>query len=481
MSEPPSIEQVWSTAVDALVASGRITGSDFGFTALVSPRGFLGDTALLAVASPYTKDHLEVHLREPLTEALSAAAGRPVNFAVTIDEALEEPLPPATEPRPIPFQGSFGLEGAGDDTGEIEPIASPIAFRPPPPESRLQARYTFDTFVVGRSNRFAAAAAQAVAESPASTYNPLFIFGRSGLGKTHLLHAIGNYALALTTPNQPNMRVLYTTSEDFTNDFISHIAAKKMEEFKRFYRSHDILLIDDIQFLADKGATTEEFFHTFNSLYNSGSHIVITSDTPPKQLVGFEDRLRTRFEWGLLTDIVAPDLEMRIAILRLKATREGLDAPDDVQEYIASLISSNVRELEGALIRVTAFASLNRQPVTLALAEVVLRDLVTDSQSEITPALIIGQTAQYFSVTIEDICGPSRRPQFAYPRHVAMYLCRELTELSLPVIGREFGGRDHTTVINALKKIAKQLPQDPVVFNTVRELTHRIKQCAAEQ
>ncbi|MDR1393538.1 MAG: chromosomal replication initiator protein DnaA [Bifidobacteriaceae bacterium] len=461
MTGPQNIEQIWRHVLDSLTASGRITGSDFGFAALVTPVGLVGDTVLLAVASEYTKDHIEHYLREPLTEALSLAAEQPVTFAITVDPQLADIVLTDLPPR------------------EPAPQVTPEPPRPPHPQaaSHLQARYTFETFVVGTSNRFAATAARAVAESPAKAYNPLYIFGGSGLGKTHLIHAIGNYALALS----PQLRVLYTTSEDFANDFIYFLGLRKMEDFKRRYRSNDILLIDDIQFLIGKGQITEEFFHTFNSLYNSGSHIVITSDTPPKQLSGFQDRLRSRLEWGLLTDVLPPELETRIAILRQKAVSEGLDAPAEVQHYIASRVSSNVRELEGALIRVTAFANLNHQPVDLALAEVVLRDLVTDSQAVITPALIIGQTAKYFTLTVEDICGPSRRRNLIDARHIAMYLCRELTDLSLPAIAREFGGRDHTTIMSACRKVAETLSEKSALFNKVSALTYQIKQAAAQQ
>jgi chromosomal replication initiator protein len=327
---------------------------------------------------------------------------------------------------------------------------------------------------VGPSNRFAAAAARAVAESPAKTYNPLFIYGGSGLGKTHLIHAIGNYALTLN----PGLKILYTTSEEFANDFINCVQVGQMEAFKYRYRSNDVLLIDDIQFLTGKGQTMEEFFHTFNTLYESGSHIVITSDTPPKQLNGFQDRLTSRFEGGLQTDVLPPELETRIAILRQKAASEGINAPDDVLEYIALRVSSNIRELEGALIRVTAFANLNSQTVSLPLAEVVLRDLITDHETEITPSLIIGQTAQYFSLTIDEICGPSRNRNLVEARQIAMYLCRELTDLSLPSIGREFGGRDHTTVLHACNRVKEKLPEKQALYNKISELTYRIKQQA---
>ncbi|MDR1441233.1 MAG: chromosomal replication initiator protein DnaA [Bifidobacteriaceae bacterium] len=457
MNDPRNVDQLWSAAVDALVSSGRIMGQAHGFLQLVTPRGLAGDIALLAVDNDYAKDFLETQLRDPLTEALSAVAGRAINFAVTVDPSLSTSLPPepaAAEPAPV-----------------LPPTPQPPGIHH---HSHLQPRYTFESFVVGPSNRFAAAAARAVAESPAKTYNPLFIYGGSGLGKTHLIHAIGNYALTL----DPGLKILYTTSEEFANDFINCVQVGQMEAFKHRYRSNNILLIDDIQFLTGKGQTMEEFFHTFNTLYNSGSHIVITSDTPPKQLNGFQDRLTSRFEGGLQTDVLPPELETRIAILRQKAASEGIKAPDDVLEYIASRVSSNIRELEGALIRVTAFANLNSQAVDLPLAEIVLRDLITDHETEITPSLIIGQTAQYFSLTLEDISGPSRNRNLVEARQIAMYLCRELTDLSLPSIGREFGGRDHTTVLHACNKVKATLPEKQALYNKIAELTYRIKQHA---
>jgi chromosomal replication initiator protein len=341
--------------------------------------------------------------------------------------------------------------------------------------ARLNPKYIFETFVIGASNRFAHAAAVAVAEAPAKAYNPLFIYGESGLGKTHLLHAIGHYAQNL----YPGVQVRYVNSEEFTNDFINSIRDDKAQAFQRRYRDVDVLLIDDIQFLSNKVQTQEEFFHTFNTLHNASKQVVITSDLPPKQLSGFEERMRSRFEWGLITDVQPPDLETRIAILRKKATGERLEAPDDVLEYIASKISSNIRELEGALIRVTAFASLNRQPVDMQLAEIVLRDLIpNDETPEITAPAIMGQTASYFSLTLEDLCGTSRSRTLVTARQIAMYLCRELTELSLPKIGQHFGGRDHTTVMHAERKIRQQMAERRSTYNQVTELTNRIKKQA---
>jgi chromosomal replication initiator protein len=349
-------------------------------------------------------------------------------------------------------------------------------FRPPLMSgTRLNPKYTFDTFVSGASNRFAHAAAVAVAEAPANAYNPLFIHGDSGLGKTHLLHAIGHYAQTLYN----GIKVRYVSSEEFTNDFINMIRDGKQDGFRRRYRDVDVLLVDDIQFLENKEGTQEEFFHTFNTLHNASKQIVISSDRAPKRLVTLEDRLRSRFEWGLLTDVQPPDLETRIAILRSKAAQEGLHAPPEVLECIASRISTNIRELEGALIRVTAFASLNRQSVDLHLAEIVLKDLIPEAQGpQITAATIMGQTASYFGLSIEDLCGPSRSRLLVTARHIAMYLCRELTDLSLPKIGQQFGGRDHTTVINADRKIRKLMAERQSVFTQVTELTTRIKQQA---
>ncbi|MEW2288016.1 chromosomal replication initiator protein DnaA [Streptomyces sp. NPDC047841] len=355
------------------------------------------------------------------------------------------------------------------------PAAQPApASGPGEPTARLNPKYLFDTFVIGASNRFAHAAAVAVAEAPAKAYNPLFIYGESGLGKTHLLHAIGHYARSL----YPGTRVRYVSSEEFTNEFINSIRDGKGDSFRKRYREMDILLVDDIQFLADKESTQEEFFHTFNTLHNANKQIVLSSDRPPKQLVTLEDRLRNRFEWGLITDVQPPELETRIAILRKKAVQEHLNAPPEVLEFIASRISRNIRELEGALIRVTAFASLNRQPVDLGLTEIVLKDLIPggeDSTPEITATAIMAATADYFGLTVEDLCGSSRGRQLVTARQIAMYLCRELTDLSLPKIGAQFGGRDHTTVMHADRKIRALMAERRSIYNQVTELTNRIK------
>jgi chromosomal replication initiator protein len=371
--------------------------------------------------------------------------------------------------------GRIGGEPAGPPHRGAGMPGLPAPGVPRPAQARLNPKYTFETFVIGSSNRFAHAAAVAVAEAPAKAYNPLFVYGDSGLGKTHLLHAIGHYTQRL----YQGVRVRYVSSEEFTNDFINMIRDGKQDGFRRRYRDVDVLLVDDIQFLENKEGTQEEFFHTFNTLHNASKQIVISSDRAPKRLVTLEDRLRSRFEWGLLTDVQPPELETRIAILRKKAVQEGLNAPPEALEYIASRISTNIRELEGALIRVTAFASLNRQSVDLQLAEIVLKDLIPEAQGpEITATAIMGQTASYFGMSIDDLCGTSRSRVLVTARQIAMYLCRELTDLSLPKIGQQFGGRDHTTVMHAERKIRSLMAERRSIYNQVTELTNRIKQQA---
>ena len=372
-------------------------------------------------------------------------------------------LPPAANGMP-PVRHHGGPAGPASPAGQ-----------PRPGLTRLNPKYTFDTFVIGSSNRFAHAAAVAVAEAPAKAYNPLFIYGDSGLGKTHLLHAIGHYAQSL----YQGLKVRYVSSEEFTNDFINMIRDGKQEGFRRRYRDVDVLLVDDIQFLENKEGTQEEFFHTFNTLHNASKQIVISSDRAPRRLVTLEDRLRSRFEGGLQTDVQPPELETRIAILRKKADQDKLNAPAEALEYIASRISTNIRELEGALIRVTAFASLNRQVVDLQLAEFVLKDLIVETHGpEINAATIMGQTASYFGLSIDDLCGSSRSRVLVTARQIAMYLCRELTDMSLPKIGQQFGGRDHTTVMHAERKIRSLMAERRAIYNQVTELTNRIKQQA---
>ena len=424
----------------------------------------------------------------PTVPAYGEQITEPSPYSATYSATTPSPMPhsqasassaPSTMSAPLPtgsgLPGTYSPGGTGsqNSTGLLTPTAAHDV-------SQLNPRYTFDTYVTGSSNRFAHATALAVAEAPARAYNPLFIYGGSGLGKTHLLHAIGHYAQTLN----PGIRVKYVNSEVFVSDFIACVRDGnqddgRMEGFKRRYREVDILLVDDIQFLQGKESTLEEFFHTFNSLHSSGKQVVLTSDQPPKALGGLDERLRSRFEWGLLADVQPPDLETRIAILSRKGTAEGLDLPFDVLEYIASRITTNIRELEGALIRVTAFASLNKQPVDQTLAEMVLKDIISDPEGqEITTSLIMAQTADYFGITIDDLCSANRSRTMVSARHIAMYLCRELTDLSLPKIGREFGGRDHTTVMSADKKIRTLMAERRSTFNQVTELTSRIKQAA---
>jgi chromosomal replication initiator protein len=448
------LDAVWSRAL-ADLGDDELPAQARAWMRLTKPLGIVQDTALLATPNDFAREVLDTKLRPLIVEALSRQLGRDVRVAVTVEPEAEQAATAAEEP--------------------VEPV--PAA--PPPPSrpsrvepARLNPKYQFETFVIGSSNRFAHAAAVAVAEAPAKAYNPLFIYGESGLGKTHLLHAIGHYTQHLYAGH----RVRYVSSEEFTNDFINSIRDGRADGFRKRYREIDVLLVDDIQFLENKEQTQEEFFHTFNTLHNANKQIVISSDRPPKQLVTLEDRLRNRFEWGLITDVQPPELETRIAILRKKAAQERLDAPPEVLEFIAGKIASNIRELEGALIRVTAFASLNRQNVDLALAEVVLKDLIADASGpEITSATIMGQTAAYFGVTIEDLCGSSRSRVLVTARQIAMYLCRELTDLSLPKIGQQFGGRDHTTVMHADRKIRSLMAERRSVYNQVSELTNRIK------
>jgi chromosomal replication initiator protein len=464
---------LWARALGDL-ALGDLQPQHRAFLRLTRPITLVEDTAVLAANNHFAKEVIETRLRTLLTDALSKQAGREIRIAVTVDESQAVA---AAE-----FDG-FGEDDLSADAlrsldvldgdGTITPEAQALRGINTEPEARLNPKYVFESFVTGSSNRFAHAAAVAVAEAPAKAYNPLFIYGESGLGKTHLLHAVGHYAHGLFG----GIRVRYVSSEEFTNDFINSIRDGKAEGFRRRYRDVDVLLVDDIQFLEHKEQTQEEFFHTFNTLHNANKQIVISSDRPPKQLVTLEDRLRNRFEWGLLTDVQPPELETRIAILRKKAAQERMAAPPEVLEYIASKISTNIRELEGALIRVTAFASLNRQPVDLSLAEIVLKDLIPDHAGpEITVATIMAQTAQYFGLSIDDLCGQSRSRGLVTARQIAMYLCRELTEMSLPKIGQQFGNRDHTTVMHADRKIRQLMAEKRSVYNQVTELTNRIKQ-----
>jgi chromosomal replication initiator protein len=475
MAGDNELTAMWNAALDSL-SDGALSPQQKAFVSLTRPLGLVEDTVLIAAPNEFTKDVLETRLRPLVSSALSQIVGREIRLAVTVDPSIAPTLDsdltdeaadstyaneePVFEPsRGNIREGNFDRPGMGSPSNKEE-------------FGRLNDKYTFDTFVIGTSNRFAHAAGVAVAEQPAKAYNPLFIYGGSGLGKTHLLHAIGHYTKTLFK----GTHVRYISSEEFTNEFINSIRDDKAASFQRRYRDIDVLLVDDIQFLSGKVQTQEEFFHTFNTLHNANKQIVITSDLPPKQLPDFEDRMRSRFEWGLITDVQPPDLETRIAILRKKTTQERLNAPPEVLEYIASKISTNIRELEGALIRVTAFASLNQQPVDLAITEAVLKDLLpSDVGPEITAAQIMGACASYFGVSIEELCGASRSRTLVTARQISMYLCRELTDLSLPKIGQAFGGRDHTTVMHADRKIRGLMAEKRSLYNQVTDLTSRIK------
>ena len=462
MSESPDpTRDIWQSVLSRLTADDRITPQLVGFINLIEPKGVMAGTLYLEVPNELTRSMLEQRIRLPLLNAIAGLSDDEdvSNFAIVVNPDIQQDI----------------LEQSADPTEQlyIEPVVVAPIDQPRRSDSRLNPKYSFDNFVIGGSNRFAHAAAVAVAEAPAKAYNPLFIYGGSGLGKTHLLHAIGHYAESL----YPGIRIRYVSSEEFTNDFINSIANNSASVFQSRYREIDILLIDDIQFLQGKDSTQEAFFHTFNTLHDHNKQLVITSDLPPKHLTGFEDRMRSRFEWGLITDVQAPDLETRIAILRKKAQSEKLQIGNDILEYMATKVSSNIRELEGTLIRVTAFASLNKQSVDLALVQTVLKDLITlDEDNVIAPVDIISHTAEYFKLTMDDLYGSSRSQAVATARQIAMYLCREMTNLSLPKIGQLFGNRDHTTVMYANKKITELMKERRSIYNQVTELTSRIKQ-----
>jgi chromosomal replication initiator protein len=407
----------------------------------------------LSVPNDFTREWIEGHFLGLISAAVRDATGQERRIALTV--AYSEPELPTTVA-----------------------AAQAAATEPPPRRNEaggsMNSKYTFDSFVIGSSNRFAHAAALAVAEAPAQAYNPLFIYGSTGLGKTHLLQAIAQY----TSEHAGGLTARYVTSETFMNDFINSLRDKRIEGFKQRYRTYDVLLIDDVQFFEHKERIQEEFFHTFNTLYEAGSQIVISSDRPPREISTLEERLRSRFEWGLITDIQPPDLETRIAILRKKVKTDGIAVPDaEVLTFIASRISTNIRELEGALTRVVAFSSLTGRPMTTELAQDVLRDVFPQGEfAEVSIKRIQELVIDRFGMTIEELCGDKRSQNIVYPRQVAMYLSRELTDSSLPKIGKEFGGRDHTTVIHATSKIARLIKEDRSVYNLVQELTARIKQ-----
>lgn len=397
----------------------------------------------LRVAAGYLKSAISNKYSSLINASLTSVAGRPMQMRlVTESDLVQEPAPVHT-PTPVTM-------------GNMP----------------LNPKYTFDTFVVGGSNQFAHAASLAVAESPAEAYNPLFIYGGAGLGKTHLMHAIGHYVLA----ERPQMRIMCVTSENFTNELITAISQKNTAEFRNRFRDVDILMVDDIQFIGGRESTQEEFFHTFNALHSSGKQIIMTSDRPPKEIARLEERLRSRFEWGMIADIQKPDVETRIAILRRLAVTEGIDVGDDSLEVIARRVVNNIRELEGCMKRVVMYANLMKQPITVNLCEEVLRDVFpAPGPKAITPDVVIGTVADYYDMAAEDITGNSRKREIAVPRQIAMYLLRDMTELSLPQIGQAFGGRDHSTVLYGINQIAKGVEKDSKMKRLIEDIRHMIK------
>jgi chromosomal replication initiator protein len=437
-------DSLWTEVSDRL--KGALNDTTFGtWFGDVSARELNDRAFVLSVPNDFTRDWIEGHFLDLIGAAVRDATGGEREISLFVEREVE----PA---------------------GPVEDVQKQTARR----AFEMSQKYTFDSFVIGSSNRFAHAAALAVAEAPAQAYNPLFIYGGTGLGKTHLLQAIGQYVGA----HSRALSVRYITSETFMNDFINSLRDKRIEGFKQRYRTYDLLLIDDIQFLEHKERIQEEFFHTFNSLYEAGRQIVISSDRPPREISTLEERLRSRFEWGLITDIQPPDLETRIAILRKKVKTDGIHVPDpQVLTFIAGRVSTNIRELEGALTRVVAFSSLTARPMTVELAQDVLKDVFPQGQApEVSIERIQTAVSDRFGLSMEELCGDRRSQNIVYPRQVAMYLSRELTDASLPKIGREFGGRDHTTVIHATSKIARMIREDRSVYNLVQELTARVKQ-----
>ena len=490
-AEDTELTTHWEKAIDTLSPGAKVWV--FNATPLSLHNGIL----IVAVQDDLTRAQLESRVRPALENALTKSLGHDIRLIVTIDPTEVETLDREALSAQDDLQDDMSTnllsrpENEEVDLAELDDEEDDDAFVPSwaqrtnvvplkrgtAAEARLNPRYLFENFVIGSSNRFAHAAAVAVAEAPGKSYNPLVIHGESGLGKTHLLHAIGHYVLSL----YPSSRVRYVNTEEFTNDVINAIQERKTAELKRKYREIDVLLVDDLQFLEKKESTQAEFFHTFNALHNENKQIVMTSDRPPKALRTFEERLRNRFEWGLQTETLPPDLETRIAILRKKAANEKLTVPADVMEFIASRVQTNIRELEGALIRATAFANLQKTTVDMQLAQMVLKDLVAEGEEpDITIGQIMAQTATYSEFSIDELCGANRTRNLVLARQIAMYLCRELTEMSLPKIGQEFGGRDHTTVMHAERKIRKLMAEKHAVYNQVTELTNRIKQQARQ-
>ncbi len=443
-----NIDQLWLAALEKI--EQKVSKPSFD-TWLKNTKAVELNKSMLIIAAPneFARDWLENQYTIVISEVLEEVTGSKLETKFIIPDSLADGERAATN-------NKTKKEANNQDT----------------PKSMLNDKYTFDTFVIGAGNRFAHAASLAVAEAPAKAYNPLFIYGGVGLGKTHLMHAIGHYV----REHNPNAKVAYITSEKFTNEFINAIMDNKSNSFRNKYRNIDVLLIDDIQFIAGKESTQEEFFHTFNALHEESKQIIISSDRPPKEIPTLEDRLRSRFEWGLITDITPPDLETRIAILNKKAKAEGLEIPNEVMLYIANQINTNIRELEGALIRVVAYSSLINQDIDASLAAEALKDIIPSNKPKvITIEGIQEVVSKKYSIRMEDFAAKKRTKSIAFPRQIAMYLSRELTDLSLPKIGEEFGGRDHTTVIHAHEKIAKMIEKEMEFNSEIDELIETIK------
>ena len=440
------LNEVWEKTLN--IIKNELTEVSFNtWIKCIEPKSLDGNLLKLCVPNDFTRGILESRYKDLIVNSLQLITSKKyiIEFSISSEEAAE-----------MEEKEDTTLIQSNDEM-----------------TSTLNPKYTFDSFVIGNSNRFAHAASLAVAEAPAKAYNPLFIYGGVGLGKTHLMHAIGHYILQ----NNPKSKVVYVSSEKFTNELINSIKDDKNVEFRNTYRNVDVLLIDDIQFIAGKERTQEEFFHTFNALHEANKQIILSSDRPPKEIPTLEDRLRSRFEWGLIADIQAPDFETRIAILKKKADVEGLNIPNEVMVYIATKIKSNIRELEGALIRIVAYSSLTNKEISIDLASEALKDIISNSSSkQVSIELIQDIVSSYFNLKVDDFKSTRRTRNVAYPRQIAMYLCRKLTDMSLPKIGEEFGGRDHTTVIHAYEKISQGLKNDEALKNTVSELSKRITQ-----
>ncbi|MGP0107719.1 MAG: chromosomal replication initiator protein DnaA [Acidimicrobiales bacterium] len=467
-------EELWTSCSEAL----REQVSDAIWQAYLSgitPLAIKNGEIVLGVPNTLIRDRVESRFLGLIQDTVNGTTGRDLVVQLEVVAPIYEPAEnnlPGAEPDPR-GPSAASAQSVPTSSHHDQSLGSPAGGRTGRLDSPvLDPRYTFDTFVIASSNRFAHAAAQSVAESPARSYNPLFIYGDAGLGKTHLLHAIGNYVLE----NFSGRHVRYVTTETYMNEFVDAIRTNATTAFKRRYRECDVLLIDDVQFMERKESLQEEFFHTFNSLYGASKQIVLTSDRPPKSIATLEDRLRSRFLSGLITEVQPPELETRLAILQTKAEHERVAVPDEVLEFIATHVKDNIRELEGALIRVTAFASLNGQPMSRELAEQVLSDIVSAHQPRrITPQVILDATSETFGFSVEELCGPNRRRPLVTARQVSMYVFRELTDFSYPAIGREFGGRDHSTVMHAVEKIGGLMKERHQIYNQVTDLIVRIK------